>query len=78
MFFCVTLAFKSTPIQPWQIWQPKYNRKSDMSHVRTAKYFVMFGLAVIETNITLEKTSAAACLLNIYTTHRAANPSAAQ
>lgn len=50
-----------------------------MSHVRTAKYFVMFGHAMIETNIfMLEKTSAAACLLNIYTTHRAANPSAAQ
>lgn len=50
-----------------------------MSHVRTAKYFVMFGHAVIETNIlSSEKTSAAVCLLNTYTTHRAANPSAAQ
>lgn len=50
-----------------------------MSHIRTAKYFVMFGHVVIETNIfTSEKTSAAACLLNIYTTHCAADPSAAQ
>lgn len=50
-----------------------------MSRVHTAKYFVVFGHVMIETNIfTSEKTSAAACLLNIYTTHRAANPSAAQ